>query len=113
MSEPLRELMDRLADDQPTVRVAPDTFLRGRRARRRGIVLRVAGATAVVAVVAGVAVPLTLSGQDRPMPAPSDLQPAMPDRLHAVHLRRSVRQRGVVPVGPTPRAARTREDRHR
>ena len=84
MSEQLRDLMDRLAEEQPAVPVAPDVYARGRRAHRRGTLLRAGAATGLVAVAFVAAGPV-LDGADAPAPpAAGERTPAMPSELHAV-----------------------------
>lgn len=81
--EVLRELLRDLGSDHPPVRIDPDTYHRGRRARRRRVALvSAAGAVAVVALGSGIA---PLVDRDVPgAPAGSLEQPAMPSRIHAV-----------------------------
>lgn len=81
--EVLRELLRDLGSDHPPVRIAPDTYRRGRRARRRRVALgSAAGAVAVVALGSGLA---PLVDPDVPgVPAGSLEQPAMPSRIHDV-----------------------------
>lgn len=83
MTDRLRTLLHDLADDQPPVTVAADTFRRGRRAHRRAVAARTAAVAAVV-VALGVGVPSLLDTGTSPGPAESKPSPAFPDRIYPV-----------------------------
>ena len=88
MTEPLRDLLDRLANEQPPAHVEQDTFGRGRRAHRRGLALRAGAATGLVAVAfvaAGPVVGAVVDGADTVGgPAAGERSPAVPAELYPV-----------------------------
>lgn len=80
----LRELLHELADDQPAVRVDPDTWRRGRRAHRRRVALAAAGTAAAVGVVAVGGTALVRDATSSPDPAGAEVAPALPSDLYGV-----------------------------
>ena len=85
MSGPdLREELERIAATAPVAHVPADTFARGRRARRRELVLAVGVAAVVIALVAGGAVAWLPRGGDRVQPADGNDSLGVPDHLYAV-----------------------------
>ncbi|HSE08645.1 MAG TPA: hypothetical protein VLB29_08255 [Nocardioidaceae bacterium] len=86
MSQVLRDLMVRAAEDAPEVRVDPGTWRAARRARRRERVLATMAAAAVLVGVVGIASQAgsLLPGSGEAAPAEGHREPAMPSRVHAV-----------------------------
>ncbi|QIK65452.1 hypothetical protein G7072_03045 [Nocardioides sp. HDW12B] len=80
----LRELLHGLADDQPAVRVAPDTWRRGRRAHRRRVTIAAAATAAAVGVVAVGGTALVRDVTGSPDPVGSEVAPALPSDLYGV-----------------------------
>ena len=80
MSDQLRDLLSRVADDAPAPRPDPTLWRRARRARARNRALGVGAVAATVAVIAAVAVQgQRLSSDPDPAPNPPE------DRLTSVH----------------------------
>jgi hypothetical protein len=73
MTQQLRDLMHRVADDVPAVQVDDDTWVRARRARRRDLV---AGPALAVALVLGA---VTVGVQSGWLTGPSEVAPAAPE----------------------------------
>ncbi|MFB9311463.1 PD40 domain-containing protein [Nocardioides plantarum] len=86
----LRDELARIAGDAPVASVSPETWGRAQRARARDRVVRVLGAAAAVAVVAGLAMTV-LPHQDEPPIAGGGEGLGVPDRLYAVPDRMSER----------------------
>jgi hypothetical protein len=82
----LRDLLHDLAEEQPAVRVAPDTWQRGRSAHRRGVVLASVATAAAVGLfaVGGTTLVRDVSGSDVPDPAGSSTPLALPSHVHAL-----------------------------
>jgi hypothetical protein len=86
MSQELRDLMVRTAENAPTARVDPETWRAARRARRRErLLVPVAAAVVLVGVVVlGGQVPSLVVGADDAGPVAGRSEPAMPSRLYPV-----------------------------